>query len=215
MSVPLKLHSFQVGKSTATVYVPVLKKVQEWYAKECKANADTPFPFWAQVWPSAIALATFIENNPHYVQDKNVTELAAGLGLPSIVAARYAKQVLASDHAAASMQVLQQTVCFLGLYQRVSVMVQDWNNLPETFTADTILLSDINYDPAVFEGLFTVLQRLLNNGCTILLTTPQRLMAKPFIEKLLPFATRQETIPVLCCGEQVHISLLVLSTQGQ
>jgi predicted nicotinamide N-methyase len=191
----------------------VLKKVQEWYAREQRTNQDIPFPFWAQVWPSSIALAGFIENNRQYVKDKNVTELAAGLGLPSIVAARYARQVLASDFAAASMQVLQQTVCFLGLYDRVKVMVQDWSQLPENFKADTILISDINYDPAVFDQLFIVLQRLLANGCTIVLTTPQRLMAKPFIERLLPYSSHQETIPVLCCGDTVDISLLVLTPQ--
>jgi predicted nicotinamide N-methyase len=47
-----------------------------------------------------------------------------------------------------------------------------------------LLLSDINYDPIVFDALYLMLDKLIQNNTTIILATPQRLIAKSFIEKI-------------------------------
>jgi len=57
----------------------------------------------------------------------------------------------------------------------------------EPIEADIILMSDVNYNPQHFEALFTCFQKIISQNKTIILATPQRLMAKTFIEKLQPF----------------------------
>src|SRR5690349_17663578 len=78
--------------------VPDAGYVQRLYRGQKHNNPKTPFPYWTQVWPAALAMAEFIVYHPAYVQNKKVLELAAGLGLPSLVAARWADEVFCSDY---------------------------------------------------------------------------------------------------------------------
>ena len=53
-------------------------------------------PYWADLWPSAIALARRLANLD--LTGKSVVELGCGLGLPSITALSRGASVLATDH---------------------------------------------------------------------------------------------------------------------
>ena len=75
---------------------------------------------------------------------------------------------------------------------------------------DAILLSDINYEPNAFATLKTLVFSLLHQGKTILLSTPQRLMAKDFIHLLLPVCKQQEERTVYAEETQTAITILVL-----
>ena len=72
----------------------------------------------------------------------------------------------------------------LNALKNSSTTIIDWNHLPDDFNADVLLLSDINYDPIVFDALYLMLDKLIQNNTTIILATPQRLIAKSFIEKI-------------------------------
>jgi hypothetical protein len=50
------------------------------------------------------------------------------------------------------------------------------------------------------------LRQFLKNGSTIILSTPQRIMAKEFIEAVFPYCVQQQEIEV----DAVIISILVL-----
>ena len=95
----------------------------------------------------------------------------------------------------------------------VACRVLDWNHLPDDLMADVLLLSDINYDPEQFAVLHQVLQRFLRQGTVILLATPQRLMAKPFIEKLLPFCREQYEMTIYHLQQHTPVSILLLQEQ--
>jgi predicted nicotinamide N-methyase len=146
------------------------------------------------------------------VQHQNVLELAAGLGLPTFVAARYAQSVCCSDYLEEAVATMARTAQHLQL-SNVTSQVLDWNHLPDDLTADVLLLCDVNYDPDQFARLYHVLQRFLRQGTLILLSTPQRLMAKPFIEKLLPFCRQQYEMSIYHLQEHTPISLLLLKEQ--
>jgi len=191
------------------LFVPNAREVQDNYLQQKLVQADLPFPHWTRLWPSALAMGDFIHQHPELVQDQNVLELAAGLGLPSFVAARYAKAVCCSDYLEEAVATMDKSARHLQL-ANVTCELLDWNQLPAGLTADVLLLSDINYDPDQFSRLYEVLQRFLRQGTLILLTTPQRLLAKPFIEKLLPFCREQHEIPVDHLQQHTPVSLLLL-----
>lgn len=191
----LHLQTFQFGTSTVELYVPDAIKVQEWFGEQLKSNPEIPTPYWSQVWPAAISICEFITHNTDYIKGKKVLELAAGLGLPSFLAAQFAKKVHCSDYVQEAVDVLIKSIQHNNL-TNIHCSKMDWNALPHSLTADVLLLSDINYEPTAFEALFKVLQRFLEQGTTIILSTPQRMMAKPFIERLLPFCVQQEEIIV-------------------
>lgn len=209
MALPLVLQSFDLGKKEVSLYVPQLAAVQKWYAQQKKVDKQATFPYWAQVWPAAIALSQFITNHPKYTKNKTVLELAAGLGLPSLAAAPLAKMVACTDYISEAVEVAQQSAVYNG-FDNVHCYTLDWNTLPSNLDTEVLLMSDVNYEPQQFEVLYAVLQRFLQKGTTILLSTPQRLMAKPFILQLLPFTILQQQVYVQQPIEEVTITIMVL-----
>jgi predicted nicotinamide N-methyase len=182
------LQRFSFGRYSIDLWVPDLEAVKQQYLEQKKMDMATPFPYWAQVWPSAIALTEYIATHPELVQDKNVLELAAGLGLPSMLAANFAKSIICSDYLPETIGYINESAK-ANQFSNVTAQLLDWNLLPKNLKPNALLLSDINYEPAAFETLLKVLIRFKENGSCIILSTPQRLMAKPFIEKLLPLCT--------------------------
>lgn len=209
MSVSLQIQQIERPGFSIEMYVPNAKDVQDEYFRQKEVQADMPFPHWTRLWPSALAMADFIVQHPELVQNKDVLELAAGLGLPGLLAARYAQSVCCSDYLDASVVTMLKSAQHLQL-TNASCQLLDWNHLPDDLHADVLLMSDINYDPGQFEQLYEVLQRFLGRGTVILLSTPQRLMAKPFIERLLPFCKQQSEIQVEHQQQITPITLLLL-----
>ncbi|HEX2608276.1 MAG TPA: hypothetical protein VHK91_12895 [Flavisolibacter sp.] len=205
MKPALVLKSFRLNPSTAIeLFVPDPLEVE----KNFRAGM-TVAPYWAKVWPSAIALSQFLLDHPELTRGKKVVELAAGLGLPSVIASRTCRSVLCTDHIPEAVAVAKANA----VLHDASVMqcaVLDWHQLPETLSAEVLLLSDINYDPEQFPVLEKVLHRFLDMGTHILLSTPQRLAARSFIAPLLAYLQSGEERVVEEQGLPVSISVLVL-----
>jgi predicted nicotinamide N-methyase len=199
------VQQFSFNDSTVSLVIPNTISIQQWYSTQLQTNKDFPFPFWAKVWPSAIALANFLESQSHLVANKNILELAAGLGLPSLVAAKFAATLVCSDYIQEPLNLVEQSIV-LNKLNNVECRILDWNNLPEDLSTDVLLLSDINYEPAAFNQLLKVIEFFLQNNSTIILATPQRIMAKPFIEVVLPFCIEQTETAI----EETIVSILVL-----
>lgn len=204
MDFPIRLETVSLQPTPITIYVPDAAAVRAAYEK-----GKIPFPYWSQVWPAAKALAQFLSLHPEFIDGKNVVELGAGLGLPSLVAARYANRVLCTDIAPDAVAVVEESVKHLGL-KNVYTNTVDWAHLPETISADVLLLSDINYEPAAFTQLQKLVHDFLHRGFLILLCTPQRLMAKEFVLPLLQHCNHQEEITVEHNGSPVSTTVLVL-----
>jgi len=205
----LHLQHFVFKEISIAVYVPDKLHVQKLYQQLKCIDEAAPFPYWAKVWPAAYALSTFITAHPDFIKNKKVAELAAGLALPSLVAANYAATVCCSDQSADAIEVAQQSISYNSL-TNMQAQVLDWQQLPVDFTPDVVLLSDINYAPEIFDSLYNMLVLLLNKEITVILSTPQRLMAKPFIEKILPFVIQQENTDVQDNDTTVIITVFVL-----
>ncbi|OQP68304.1 class I SAM-dependent methyltransferase [Niastella populi] len=210
MSPSLQLQHIERPGYTINLFVPDAQEVQNDYFRQKQVHTDVPFPHWTKLWPAALALADYIQQHPELVQGKHVLELAAGLGLPSFVAAHYAKTVCCSDYLEAAVTCMNASAKHLQL-SNITCRLLNWNQLPAGLTADVLLLSDINYDPEQFNQLYEVLHQFIQQGTAILLTTPQRLMARPFIEKLQPWCKQQFEMHVVHQQQHTAVSLLYLS----
>lgn len=193
---------FQFGEQTVILSLPDIDALKNQWQQGLQPEQD--FPFWAKIWPAALGVCSFLTSHPHYIKNKRVLELAAGLALPSLLAAQQATTVVSSDYAADCLPYIQTSVLLNG-YKNVSVRLIDWNSLPADLVFDTVILSDINYDPSVFPQLEWLFNRLLQQGITIILSTPQRLMGKPFLLSFMPFCVFTETVRV----EEQEISVFV------
>lgn len=179
------------------------------YRQLLKHNSHEPSPYWARLWPSAIALATYIQHHPQWVAGKMVAEFGAGVGLPSLAAAAFAKQVWCSDLVPEAAEAVSKSARLHGL-SNLEATACNWEEIPDTIQPDMLLLSDVNYEPGIFDSLLKVITGFLERGTTVLLATPQRLMAGPFILQLLDFVTEQTTEEVSLQDQVVTISIFVL-----
>lgn len=210
MQYPLHLKSIDLPNGPFSLYIPEQAAVAGIYRQLQAEKEMEPFPYWARLWPSAIALSAFLQKQPQWVAGKQVAELAAGVGLPSMVAATCARQVWCSDISKEAMEVAAKSAG-LHLLENIEFEACNWNNLPADFDAEVVLLSDINYEPSVFDQLEKVLTDLLQKSCTLLLATPQRLMAKSFLEKLSGFISSSHEERVEADGQITFVSIFVLN----
>ena len=174
-----------------SLYVPDPALIQSTYQKLVAANPNTIFPYWAKVWASADALVEFLREEPAWIQNKIVLEIGAGIGIPSLSIAAQTDKIIISDYAPDAVALLQKNIEHLKL-NNASAACIDWNHISEDVIADTILLSDTNYEPAVNENLTFLIDTCINKGSTILLATPNRLASNPFIERISKYIYRSK-----------------------
>jgi len=207
MQYPVQLTQISQGKA---IYIPAYEAVKAVYADLINLDPATPFPFWAKLWPSSIALLDVLKAHPHLILNKHVLEIGAGIGLPSLMMAGVAKSIQISDYDKEAVALLQKNIEHLQL-QNAKALQLDWNAIPDNMNPEVILLSDVNYDPTQFDVLISLIDKFIHQGSTIILSTPQRIMASPFVQKLESFIKERHETLVDENGIPKEISILVLS----
>ncbi len=209
MSIPFHINTYTFGTQKIKLCIPDSDYIQQQFNENKLNGIDTEFPYWAKLWPASVALCEFITANTTYIQNKTVLELAAGLGLPSLLSALYSTHVIASDYLHEAVAFIKQSADINHL-QNIQCRLIDWNRIDESITCDVLLLSDINYAPVAFDQLFLVIQNFLQKGATVLLSTPQRLSAKSFLESLSGWRIAEKEMVIQHNNETIYTSVWVL-----
>ena len=177
---PLELVSIKNGPS---LFVPTHALIKTTYENLVASNPTTIFPYWAKVWASAYAMLQFLQEQPLWIQNKIVLEIGAGIGVPSLSIAAQTHKIIISDYAQDAVAVIQKNIEHLKLSNALAVCM-DWNHIPDDIIADTILLSDTNYEPAAHNHLVLMIDTFINKGSTVIVATPNRLASNPFMESV-------------------------------
>lgn len=193
-----------------SIYIPDYEQVRIIYEALIKANPNETFPFWAKLWPSSIAMVQYLKANPNWVIGKDVLEIGAGIGLPSFTIAGFAKSIQVSDYSAEAVELMKTNIELLQLHN-VQALELDWNRVPNSIKPDVVLLSDVNYNPSEFDGLLQLITKLIALGTIVILSTPQRIMASPFVNAIQQFIKESHVEKMIENGNSVEISILVLS----
>ncbi len=192
-----------------SIYIPVDNQVQLIYANMLSERKTTPFPFWVKIWPAAKAMVAFLQKEPQWITNKKVLEIGAGIGFPSFAIANHTISIIISDYSTDAVELIQENINYLKI-NNATAMCLDWNNFPPNIIADTIILSDVNYDPSQFEALNQLIQYLLNKGSTLIIATPQRIIASPFVKMLQPSIKKMYTEEVQHENQLLSISICIL-----
>lgn len=206
MQYPLILNQYP---GNLQLYIPDPLLIKTTYEALYLNNAATLFPFWAKVWPSAMALSLFLQQNGDLIINKRVLEIGAGIGLPSFSIANQVADLTITDYADDAVVLMQKNIEFVGC-KNIKALIADWNSFPSSIDAEVVLLSDTNYAPSDFESLIKLIHDFIHKGATIIIATPKRITSSPFIEKLAFYINQQELIEVSYNGETVSIGLFVL-----
>ncbi len=152
-----------------------------------EAFADDEFlPYWAELWPAALALAEALPE----VAGLRVVELGCGLGVPSLVAATKGAQVTATDWAADAIRLLRENAARNGL--TVRALVHDWRE-PFGERFDLAIAADVLYEQRNVEPLLEHLAELAPVALIGLAGRPyeqQFLRAVPRAEEIAPRVVR-------------------------
>jgi predicted nicotinamide N-methyase len=138
-------------------------------------------PYWAEMWPSSIALARALATRA--LGARRVVELGCGLGLPSIVAALQGARVLATDWSAEAIAMASHNAEINGASVRTArVAWEEPDALLEGAPWDLVLASDVLYERRMADTLLELLPRLVDARGMLLLSDPGRPPAEGFLE---------------------------------
>jgi predicted nicotinamide N-methyase len=135
-------------------------------------------PYWAELWPSSLALARTLAGRA--LRGARTLVLGCGLGLASIAAALAGARVLATDWSAEAVEMTAANAERNGV--EIETLVCSWTE-PEPLIArapwDLVLASDVLYERRNADLLLDLLPRL---GGEVWLADPGRPPAAPFLE---------------------------------
>jgi predicted nicotinamide N-methyase len=134
-------------------------------------------PYWAELWPSSLALARAISGRA--LRGARTLELGCGLGLPSIAAALAGGRVLATDWSPQAIELTGVNADRNGA--DLETLVCSWTDpdpLLERAPWDLVLAADVLYEARNGEALLPLLPRLC---AEVWLADPGREPAAPFL----------------------------------
>jgi predicted nicotinamide N-methyase len=134
-------------------------------------------PYWAELWPSSLALARTVAARS--LRGARTLELGCGLGLPSIAAALAGGRVLATDWSPAAVAMTRANAERNGAH--LETLVCSWTApgpLVERAPWDLVLASDVLYEARNVDVLLGLLPLL---GRDVWLADPGRPPAARFL----------------------------------
>jgi predicted nicotinamide N-methyase len=138
-------------------------------------------PYWAELWPSGIALARSVSRL--HMRDLRVVELGCGLALPGIAAALGGARVLATDWSPDAVALAARNARRNGLMLETAVC--DWGSPGRLLAGapwDLVLAADVLYERRNAEALLGLLPRLVGSG-EVLLAEPGRPASAWFLDR--------------------------------
>jgi predicted nicotinamide N-methyase len=140
---------------------------------------DEFMPYWAELWPSGLALARRLAGRA--LHGARILELGCGLGLPSLVAARAGGRVLATDWSQAALDLLERNAAANGI--ALATQHVDWA-APQALVSrapfDLVLAADVLYERRNVALMLSLLPRL---GEEVWLADPGRSFAEAFLDQ--------------------------------
>ena len=144
---------------------------------------DERLPYWADLWPSAVALARYISKKD--LGGKRVVELGCGVGLPSAVAIARGARVTVTDHYESALDFARYNVR-VNLDQEPETRLLDWH-ISETQAPGTfglVLAADVLYERRNATALAALVPTLLAPGGEIFLADPRRKDVPDFLKEM-------------------------------
>ncbi len=139
---------------------------------------DEKMPYWAELWPSGVALAELLASDAAALRHARVLELGCGLGLPSIVAAHLGAQVTATDYYPEALDLLHVNAALNGVSLRTREV--DWRTPPDLGRFDVVIAADVLYERWQTPAMVDMLARTVLPQGKAFVVDPDRITAKDF-----------------------------------
>ncbi len=167
---------------------------------EDRFATDEFLPYWADLWPSGLALARAVVDLE--LRGKRVLELGCGLGLPSLAAALAGADVHATDWAPESIDLVRRNAVANGVALDAGVL--DWfapGDVPSP-AFDLVLAADVLYEERNAAPLLALLAATVAPGGEVVIADPGRRHAPAFFSgaEAAGWAVEHLPVPALPAG---------------
>lgn len=149
-------------------------------------DPEQNLPYWAELWPSGIALADLIEQDPAVLRGRRVIELGCGLGASAIAALRAGAELMVTDYAPEALALCQlNAVANTGLIPEAAAF--NWRRADAALQGglagsfDVVLAADVLYERRDIAPLMQLMRQLLVPGGWLWLAEPGRPVAAEFL----------------------------------
>lgn len=143
--------------------------------------ADERLPYWADLWPSAVALARHVLDAPTI--EPRAIELGCGVGLVSLALAARGVDVLATDYEVDALACLRAGAVRSGI-QPPALAVVDWRSPPRIEPAPLVVAADVLYEQRNALPLAECLQRMVAPGGRAIVADPGRRWLGYFLKRM-------------------------------
>lgn len=138
-------------------------------------------PYWADLWPSALALARWLSEKD--LRGKRVLELGCGVGLPAVVALSRGAEVVVSDQYEAAMDFAVHNARE-NVRREPETFALDWRrpDLDGLGSFDLVLGADVLYEALSCLALAEIVPQLLTPRGEAVFADPRRNTAPVFVD---------------------------------
>ena len=154
-------------------------------------DPEQNLPYWAELWPSGIALAAAIAREPHLVDGKPVLELGCGIGITAAIALAAGAGLTVTDYAPESL-LLTRVTCLRHTGREPRTLRINWRDPGDTRLAtspDTplgfpvVLAADVLYERRDIRPLLDLVERIVAPDGVLWLAEPGRAPAALFLDE--------------------------------
>ncbi|WP_432509867.1 class I SAM-dependent methyltransferase [Kineococcus sp. SYSU DK001] len=169
--------NLSVAGRALTLKVP--RDLEALFTEEAFAR-DEFVPYWAELWPSALALAEVLAGRG---PGTRTLEIGCGLGVPSLVAALAGQRVTAADWSPDAVSVLRDNAAANGADLVVTAWSWTADPAPLAPPFDLVVAADVLYERRNVAPILDVLPALVAPGGEVWVADPGRLPAPEFLER--------------------------------
>ena len=154
---------------------------------QAAGDPEQNLPYWSELWPSGIALAAAILEQPDLVRSLPVLELGTGLGITAIAALEAGADLIVTDYSPESL-VLASANSRRNTGREPRTVQMNWRDpdqalldeFPDGFPV--VLAADVLYERRDIQPLLSLFDRLVALGGLLWLAEPGRPPASIFLE---------------------------------
>jgi predicted nicotinamide N-methyase len=155
---------------------------------DAAADPEQNLPYWAELWPSGVALAAKIAREPVILRGKRVLELGCGLGVTAIAAMRAGADLLVTDYSPEAL-----ALCSLNVFEQAGAQPRtlrvNWRDPGPGLHGGgdpfpVVLAADVLYERRDVDPLLALIDRVLAPDGELWLSEPGRPPAARFLESI-------------------------------
>lgn len=130
-----------------------------------RADADEHIPYWTELWPSSIALCSWLSERRDEIAGRSCLDLGCGLGLTALAAASLGAHVTAVDYEFDALHYARVNAAANGISPEPVWLAMDWRHpaLREG-SMDRIWGGDIMYETRFVAPVLSLFSHCLAPG---------------------------------------------------